>query len=90
MEAKTKQYIQDCYPIDQWIEQGFEAGKAEGRREVEDYHTDCFRQDMANVMNMGKQAGIKEVVDWLIENDLTIESGDIWQAKLQEWGIKED
>ena len=29
MKPKVKDYIRDCYPIDQWIEEGFKAGVAQ-------------------------------------------------------------
>lgn len=35
------------------------------------------------------KAGVKEVVDWLINDsyDTTIHFGEDWQAQLKEWGI---
>jgi len=38
-----------------------------------------------------KQAGIKEVVEWIEEGRLgRFVTPEEWQAKLQEWGIKEE
>uniref|UniRef100_A0A6M3JG63 Uncharacterized protein n=1 Tax=viral metagenome TaxID=1070528 RepID=A0A6M3JG63_9ZZZZ len=47
----------------------------------------------------GKQAGLKEVVEWIegfVYKEITFDpdvkayyiSGKVWQAKLREWGIK--
>ncbi len=36
------------------------------------------------------KAGIKEVVDWLEDNNLSpnFEKPELWQAKLKEWGVE--
>ena len=76
-------------------------GIEEGKRQVEDYHTDCFRQDMAKVMGMGRREGMKEVVKWLEENNLAYMSNSVvepnitinpddWQAFKESKGLDEN
>jgi len=75
MEAETKKYIQDCYPIDKWIEQGFEVGRQEGRREVVEWikKYGCIERcdpDTEQYFNTYRWVGEEE-----------------WQEQLKEWNV---
>ena len=39
---------------------------------------------------IGRQAGRKEVVEWVNKNWLDQSNMKQWQAKLKDWGIKEE
>ncbi len=67
-------------------EASFKAGRSEGAKGYHAYHVGSLE---------GKEAGIREVVEWLIKHDhpilnkrsnCLITSGE-WQAKKKEWGL---
>jgi len=47
----------------------------------------CYNSGREKQAEISFKAGIKEVVDFVKEGGYLM--GDNWQAKLQEWGIKE-
>ena len=45
---------------------------------------------MRQAREEGKKVGIREVVDWIERNTVLRLTNKGWQAKLEEWGIKEE
>ena len=60
--------------------------------ELELYHFKSKKLEKAIAQAQAEisfKAGIKEVVEWLVDNDFVDElPWDTWSAKLKEWGIE--